>query len=211
VAADLTGKGWENCFGDDSKKHRGYLATLTLTTGGRLHWWQNVVTVNKYGGKSETGMPDFGIVLDGRLHFIECKHESSAPSMQIGWLTATKDAGGADKWTSAGVKPDQAEWMDAATKAGATCWVAARLEVNTRTREKSAQVRLGEASEPLPPLITRLIPWPEWRARMAAAEDCRRRGQEPQASIPAAELALMGWPLRSAHELLAALRSNREG
>ena len=195
MPADMTGKGWEACFGADSKQQRGYLATLALTTGGRLHWWQNVVTVNKYGGKSETGMPDFGILLDGSLHFVECKHDSGPSVMRLGQLTARQDEGGEDRLTTAGVKPLQAEWMDLATTAGATCWIAARLEVGEKARQQSAQVRLGPPSDPLPPLITRLIPWPVWRDLMAES-----------ASIPAADLAAMGWPLRSAHELLAALR-----
>jgi len=207
MPADLTGKGWkewEACFGADSKARRGYLPTLALATGGRLHWWQNVVTVNKYGGKSETGMPDFGIMYEG-THFIECKHESGA-GMVLGRLAATKDAGGEDKWTGTGVKPMQAAWMDAATKAGATCWIAARLEVNAATLRKAAQVRLDGTVADMPPVIARLIPWPAWRALMAAAEDCRRRGIDPDASIPAADLAGMGWPIRNAAELMVAIR-----
>lgn len=200
----MTGKGWESCFGADSKAHRGYLPTLALLTRGRLHWWQNVVTVNKYGGKSETGMPDFGILLDGGLHFVECKHESGA-GMTLGRLTATKDATGDDLWTGTGVKPLQATWMDLATTAGATCWIAARLEVGATTRAKSAQVRLGAPSDPLPPVITRLIPWPTWRSLMATAEDARRREEVPDASIPAATLATMGHPLNSASDILKAL------
>jgi hypothetical protein len=205
MAADMTGKGWEACFGADSKAHRGYLPTLALTTRGALHWWQNIVTVNKYGGKSETGMPDFGIVLDGGLHFVECKHDSTASGMMLGRLEASKDAGGEDKLTGTGVKPLQAAWMDAATTAGGTCWIAARLEVSTATLRKAAQMRLDGSGADLPPIITRLIPWPTWRALMAAAEDARRRGEVPDASIPAADLAGMGWPCRNAGELLKAL------
>jgi len=199
----MTGKGWESCFGADSKAHRGYLPTLALTTRGQLHWWQNVVTVNRYGGKSETGMPDFGILLDGRLHFVECKHDSGPSAMGLGRLT--KPDG--DKLPDHGVAPKQAIWMDLATAAGARCWIAARLEVGAATRAKSAQGRLGAPSAPLPPVLCRLVPWPTWRALMAAAEDARRRGEVPDASIPAAALATMGHPLGSAADLLTALRA----
>ena len=40
---------------------------------------------------------------------------------------------------------------------------------------------------------------------MVAAEEARRTGGDVQASIPARELAALGWPLRSAGELRAAL------
>jgi len=79
------------------------------------------------------------------------------------------------------------------------------LEVSAATLRKASQVRLDGTGADMPPVICRLVPWPTWRALMAAAEDARRRGVEPQASIPAADLAAMGWPCRNAAELLKAL------
>jgi len=68
-------------------------------------------------------------------------------------------------------------------------------------------VRSGVSPAPLPPVLCRLVPWPTWRALMAAAEDARRRGETPDASIPAAALATMGHPCQNAGELLTALRA----
>ena len=205
----LTPKGWELCFGADSRSAKGWLATLALTTGGRLHWWQMVTVPNRWGGKTEGGAPDFGLHLDGTTHWTECKNYENATAAEIGRLTAAKDASGNDKNIGTGVKPDQAEWMDLATKSGATCWIAVQLEVSAATLRKSAQQRLDGSGGDLPRVIRRLIPWPAWRALMAAAEDCRRRGEVPDASIPAADLAAMGWPCRSAAELLVALQGNK--
>jgi hypothetical protein len=201
----MTKAGWEACFMVDDD-FVGFLPTIRATVGPSVQWWQNVTIPNRWGGKIRTGKPDFCLMIAGCLHWIECKQQTGSGAV-IGRLVATKDATGTDKGTGAGVEPDQAAWMDAATKAGATCWVAIRLEVNAATLRKAAQQPLIGAGGDLPAVVCRLVPWPEWRARMAAAEDCRRRGQEPQASIPAAELALMGWPLRSAGELLKALEA----
>ena len=198
----MTGKGLESLL-------ESLLSDCERLTGNRLAWHRHEP---KMAGKIRVsgGLPDYEVILAGVPHLIECKHESKAAAA-LGRLTATKDAGGEDKWTGTGVKPDQAREMDRHERAGVRCWILIRLEVNAATLKRAAQQSLMGSGGDLPAVVCRLVPWPEWRALMAAAEDCRRRGQEPQASIPAAELAVMGWPLRSAQELLAALRANREG
>jgi hypothetical protein len=95
--------------------------------------------------------------------------------------------------------------MDAATAAGARCWIAVRLEVPESTRRRAAQVALDGTGGDMPAVIRRLVPWGLWRARMVAAEEARRTGGDVVASIPAVELAGLGWPLRTAGELRAAL------
>ena len=207
-APPMTGDGWEEVFGANSHNQKGWLETLTIQTGGRFQWWRNVVVDNRYGGKTETGLPDYGVLFGGMTHWIECKHESDSASMRIGRLKADIGPDGRPLKVDKGVKPAQAEQMDRFLLAGPAvrCWVAARLEVSAATLRKASQVRLDGTGGDMPPVICRLIPWPAWRALMAAAEDCRRRGQEPQASIPAADLAAMGWPCRNAAELLAAMR-----
>jgi len=144
------------------------------------------------------GVPDFEIVLNGRAHLVECKHESG-PSMDLGRLL------GLDRECGSGIKPSQAREMDAATKAGARCWVAASLDLPTTTRRKATQQRLIGTGGDLPAVIRQLVPWALWRARMAAAEEARLRGGDVQASIPAVELVGLGWPIRTAVELRAAL------
>lgn len=144
------------------------------------------------------GVPDFEIVLDGRAHLVECKHESG-PSMDLGRLV------GLDRDCGSGIKPSQAREMDAATRAGARCWVAASLELPTATRRKGAQVRLDGTGGDLPAVIRRLVPWALWRARMATAEEARLTGGDVQASIPAGELVELGFPLRTAAEFRRAL------
>jgi hypothetical protein len=192
----MTGKGLESLL-------ESMLSDCERLTGNRLAWHRHEP---KMAGKIRVsgGLPDYEAVFDGRTHLIECKHESGSAAA-LGRLTAAKDATGDDKWTGTGVKPDQAREMDRHERAGVRCWILIRLEVNAATLKRAAQQPLMGAGGDLPAVVCRLVPWPEWRARMAAAEDCRRRGQEPQASIPAAELALMGHPLRSAGELLKAL------
>ena len=197
--ADLTGKGWES-------QMELLLSQCERLTGGRLAWHRHEP---KMAGKIRVsgGLPDYEAVFDGAVHLIECKHESSASAMRIGRLQADIGPDGKPLKVDAGVKPAQAVQMDRFLLAGPSvqCWVAARLEVNTATLKKAAQQPLIGTGGDLSAVVCRLVPWPEWRALMAAAEDRRRRGQEPQASIPAAELAVMGWPLRSAGELLKAL------
>ena len=192
-APPMTGKGLETTL-------EAMLSDCERLTGGRLVWHRHEP---KMAGKIRVsgGLPDYEAVFDGRVHLIECKHESGSAA-DIGRLEGT------DRDCGAGVKPSQAREMDRHQRAGATCWILVRLEVNAATLRKASQVRLDGAGGDMPPVICRLIPWPAWRALMAAAEDCRRRGQEPQASIPAADLAGMGWPCRNAAELLAAIRGS---
>ena len=83
--------------------------------------------------------------------------------------------------------------------------MAARLELSDVQRRKLAQQPIFGGGGDVPAAIQRLVPWPLWRARMVAAEEARRTGSDVVASIPAAELAALGWPLRSAGELRAAL------
>jgi hypothetical protein len=150
------------------------------------------------------GLPDYEAVYSGAPHLIECKHESGSAA-DLGRLEGT------DRDCGAGVKPSQAREMDRHERAGVRCWIAVQLEVSATTLRKAAQQSILGTGGDMPAVVCRLIPWPVWRAKMAAAEDCRRRGVEPDASIPAADLAGMGWPIRNAAELLAAIRPNREG
>ena len=123
--------------------------------------------------------------------------------------------------------------MDRLTAAGAPCFVAAVLAVPAKprkTRKDGSVADPGQAAA----TIARIVPWPDWRALMALAEDQRAAVAQWQrdsgramvahgpdcplppkptvdASIPAADLAAMGWPCRTAAELLAALRGSCEG
>ena len=189
----MTGKGLETTL-------EAMLSDCERLTGGRLAWHRHEP---KMAGKIRVsgGLPDYEAVFDGRIHLIECKHESGSAA-DIGRLEGT------DRDCGAGVKPSQARMMDRHERAGAACWILVRLEVSAATLRKASQMRLDGTAADMPPVICRLVPWPTWRALMAAAEDARRRGQEPQASIPAADLAGMGWPCRNAAELLATIRGN---
>ena len=183
------GKGWE----------REVEALMRSVPGGYVHRHEP-----KMAGKIRVagGVPDFEIILLGCAHLVECKH-SSGSSAQLGRLVDTeKDC------PPEGISPKQAREMDAATAAGARCWIAVRLEVSESTRRKAAQVALDGTGGDMPAVIRRLVPWTLWRARMEAAEDARRTGGDVQASIPAVELAGLGYPLRTAGELRAALVDN---
>ena len=179
------GKGWE----------REVEALMRSVIGGYVHRHEP-----RMAGKIRVagGVPDFEIILDGRAHLVECKHESG-PSMDLGRLV------GLDRECGSGIKPSQAREMDAATAAGARCWVAASLELPTTTRRKGAQVRLDGTGGDMPAVVRQLVLWALWRARMAAAEEARLTGAKVEASIPAVELAGLGHPLRTAAELRRAL------
>ena len=181
------GKGWERD-----------VEALLRGCGGWFHRHEP-----KMAGKIRVsgGVPDFEAVFSGVCHIIEAKHESGA-SMNLGRLV------GLDRECGAGIKPSQAAEMDAATAAGARCWIAVRLEVPESTRRRAAQVALDGSGGDMPAVIRRLVPWSLWRARMVAAEEARRTGGDVVASIPAADLAGLGYPLRTAGELRAALMDN---
>ena len=181
------GKGWER-----------EMEAMMRGVGGWFHRHEP-----KMAGKIRVsgGVPDFEAVLSGVCHIIEAKHESGA-SMNLGRLD------GLDRECGAGIKPSQAREMDAATAAGARCWIAVRLEVPESTRRRAAQVALDGSGGDMPAVIRRLVPWGIWRARMVAAEEARRAGGDVVASIPARELAALGWPLRTVGELRAALMDN---
>ena len=199
----MTGTGWQCQIGNKSADYPGWLPQLAALYPRRLWWWRNEPEVRN-GIKIPSGLPDYGCTLDGHPILIECKHTSNKASVQLGRLIKNPDRDTPEE----GVSWIQAANMDSATLAGWTCFVAVRLEVNAATLRKASQVRLDGTGGDMPPVLCRLIPWSAWRARMAAAEDARRRGQEPQASIPAADLAVMGWPCRNAGELLAAIRGS---
>jgi hypothetical protein len=149
------------------------------------------------GYKMEGGTPDFGLYLGTDFHLIECKKETAA-SMT---LAKNKNSDGS------GISPAQAAEMDRATSRGVRCWVAARLELSDVQRRKLAQQPIFGDGGDVPAAIQQLVPWALWRARMAAAEEARLRGGDVQASIPAVELAGLGYPLRSAAELRRALEA----
>lgn len=193
---------------------------------GRL-WWHEHHPPIRGGTRAESGLPDREVLWNGRAYLLEAKEEEGT-SCSLGRLIKLPK----------GVKPDhgvtwrQAEEMDLHTAAGVPCFVVAILTVPYKAPRKRKD---GSISDPGYPgaAIARIVPWPTWRALMERAEEQRRslaRWQiesvrlmvrfgpacelppkpEVQASIPAAELAVMGYPLRSAHELLAALRANHD-
>lgn len=178
------GKGWER-----------EVEAMMRGVGGWFHRHEPKVAAKV---RVSGGLPDFELILGGVAHIIEAKHEGGA-SMDLGRMV------GEDRSAGAGVKPSQAREMDAATAAGARCWIAARLELPDSTRKRLGQPGLWGGD--VPAVIRRLIPWPEWRARMVAAEEARRAGGDVEASIPAEELATLGHPLRDAGELRRALSS----
>jgi hypothetical protein len=185
----MTGTDWET--------HLKRMLEEARTASG-LYWLRHEPALR--GRIRVSGGPaDFGVVLNGTPHHIEAKLESGS-TMDVGRLE------GIDRECGSGVKPSQAKDMDAATKAGVRCWIAARLELPAATQRKLAQQKLVGAGGDVPACVQRLIPWDLWRMRMEAAEVARRDGGDVVASIPAAELAELGWPLRSAAELLAALQ-----
>jgi hypothetical protein len=213
VAADLTGKGWE-------KQVDHWLSELATSTP-RFHWHPHEPKQNG-NIKLASGYPDREIIWEGRAYLIEVKEESGT-SLTVGRSV------GKDKEAGSGVKPSQYRELDLHLAAGAPCFVAVLLQVPAARERKQAQL-LGPPARKAES-IQRLIPWADYRpwidrreAAIAAetrwmADTAQRalRGQptqprpEVQASIPAAELAVMGHPLRSAHELLAALRVKCEG
>ena len=152
------------------------------------------------GYRVEGGTPDLTLIWRSICHLVECK-ESSGSSIDLGRL-AKPERG---KKPPPGVTWMQAATMTAAEQAGALCWVAVHLEVAESTRRRAAQVALDGTGGDMPAVIRRLVPWTLWRARMVAAEEARRTGGDVAASIPAVELAGLGYPLRTAGELRAAL------
>ena len=154
------------------------------------------------GYRVEGGTPDMTLIWRGACHLVECK-ESTGSSIDLGRLVKPERG----KKPPPGVTWMQAATMTAAEQAGAVCWVAVHLEVPESTRRKAAQVRLDGTGGDLPAVIRQLVPWALWRARMAAAEEARLRGGDVQASIPAVELAGLGYPLRTAAELRDALET----
>ena len=213
MAADLTGKGWE-------KQVDHWLSELATSTP-RFHWHPHEPKQNG-NIKLASGYPDREIIWEGRAYLIEVKEESGT-SLTVGRSV------GKDKEAGSGVKPSQYRELDLHLAAGAPCFVAVLLQAPAARERKQAQL-LGPPARKAES-IQRLIPWADYRpwidrreAAIAAEERWLRetaqralRGQptqprpEVQASIPAAKLALMGWPLRSAQELLAALRVKCEG
>ena len=166
------GKGWE----------RELVAMLRAVPGGYVHRHEP-----KMAGKIRVsgGLPDFEIILHGRVHLVEAKAETGTAA-SLGRLV------GIDRDCGTGVKPSQAAEMDAATRAGASCWIAVRLEVPAAGKRKADVVQA-------------LVPWHVWRGRMEHAEQERIHGRDPKASIPAAVLWTAGRPLRTVADLVAAL------
>lgn len=177
----MTGKEWEHT-----------VEAMLEAVGG---WDCRYEPKVQNGHKMDGGTPDFGLYLGTAFHLVECKKETAA-SMT---LAKNKNSDGS------GISPAQAAEMDRATSRGVRCWVAARLELSDVQRRKLAQQPIFGGGGDVPAAIQRLVPWPLWRARMVAAEEARRTGGDVVASIPAVELAALGWPLRTAGELRAAL------
>lgn len=151
------------------------------------------------GYRVEGGTPDLTVLWSGRCHLVECK-VSAGSSVPLGRLGKPES----------GKPPPGVTWMQAATMsaaeaAGGRCWVAVCLELPEATQRRLAQQQLVGGGGDMPAVVRRLVPWTLWRARMEAAEQARRTGGDVDASIPAVELAELGFPLRSAAELRRAL------
>ena len=153
---------------------------------------------------------------------LEVKEETGT-SAALGCLTRPDDG----KRPAHGVTWQQAEEMDRATIAGVPCFVVMVLTVPAKPRKTRKDGSVADPGQTAA-TIARIIPWATWRALMQAAEDQRAAVAQWQrdsgramvrngptcplppkptvdASIPAADLAVMGWPCRSAGELLKAL------
>ena len=188
---------------------------------GRLCWHPHHPATYK-GTRLESGLSDRGVCWNGRYTMIEAKEEDGT-SASLGRLT------GIDRECGNGVKPSQVREMDRHEKAGVRCFVLISLTVPAKAAPKRKQAAItpdpGRAQE----TIIRIIPWAAWRALMQAAEDQRLALARWQidsgrlmvaggvncvlppkptvdASIPAADLATIGHPCRTAAELLAAIR-----
>lgn len=146
--------------------------------------------------KVGSGWPDFAIVTGAGSpsHYVECK-KSCKPRVPLG---GDQDAG---------VSDSQAARMDALTAIGHRCWIALRWEPPDRVREKSRQGALDGSRVELGYAVQLLIPWQRWNFLRAAAVGARAVGSTVEASIAAEHLDGLGYPLRSAGELHAALLS----
>ena len=144
--------------------------------------------------KEGSGWPDFAIVTGAGSpsHYVECKL-TSGPRVPLG----------GDK--TAGVSDSQAARMNALTAIGHRCWIALRWEPPDRVREKSRQGALDGSRVELGYAVQLLIPWQRWGFLRAAAVGARAVGSTVEASIAAEHLDGLGWPLRTAGELRAAL------
>ena len=196
------------------------LSAASVMERGRLHWHQHHPPI-RGGQRAESGLPDREVLWNGRAYLLEAK-EKTGTSIDLGRIeNKNTDCGG-------GIRPTQVEEMDLHTAAGVPCFVVAILTVPAKAPRKRKD---GSISDPGYPgaTIARIIPWPAWRALMARAEDQRAALARWQidsgrlmvaggvncalppkptvdASIPAADLATMGHPCRTAAELLAVIR-----
>jgi hypothetical protein len=163
------------------------------------------------GRRVTSGAPDIHAIYQGAPHYIECKMFATGNKAPLGLLVRKVGADGKEKDDGGSVSPENAAVMDQLTAAGGRCWIACMVVMSEAAQRKAAQVTLDGTGGDVPAVIRRLVPWGLWRARMAAAEEARRTGGDVQASIPAVELAGMGWPLRTAGELRAALLVDNPG
>ena len=153
------------------------------------------------GYRVEGGTPDLTVLWSGRCHLVECKLAAGS-SVPLGRLVKPES----------GKPPPGVTWMQAATMtaaeaAGARCWVAVCLELPDATIRRLAQQQLAGGGGDVPAVVRRLVPWSIWRPLMELAEAARLRGGDVEASIPASELAAMGWPIRTTVELRRALET----
>lgn len=206
--------------GTESRLDR-LLKACEVMEGGRFCWHAHHPPI-RGGTRAKSGLPDREVIWNGRAYLIEAK-EKTGTAADLGYLT------GEDTECGGGVRPGQAREMDRHQRAGVQCFVFACLAVPAKPAPKRRQARLQPEPERKAVEVLRIVPWPEWRALMARAEEQREavaRWQmqagrlmvlhgptcplppkpEVQASIPAADLAAMGWPCRNAAELLAAIR-----
>ena len=173
--------------------------------------WLPIPPAMRAGRRVTSGAPDIHAIYQGAPHYIECKMFATGNKAPLGLLVRKVGADGKEKDDGGSVSPENAAVMDQLTAAGGRCWIACMVVMSEAAQRKAAQVTLDGTGGDVPAVIRRLVPWGLWRARMAAAEEARRTGGDVQASIPAVELAGMGWPLRTAGELRAALLVDNPG
>jgi len=168
--------------------------------------WFAIPPKMQAGHRVTSGAPDIHAIVNGAPHYIECKMFSTGDKAPLGLLVRKVGADGKEKDDGGSVSPENAAKMDQLTAAGGRCWIACMVVLSESAQQKATQQKLSGAGGDLPAVIRRLVPWAEWRRRMAIAEEQRLQGERADASISAVELADLGWPLRSANELRKALQ-----
>lgn len=148
------------------------------------------------GYRVDGGTPDYTALLAGQAHLIECKLETST-AFTLGQLTAPttiSEKTGKETKEKHGISSTQAESLTNWERHDGHGWIAARLEVPAKAPRIDKK---GEVTDPgrEAQMIQRLVPWSDWRRLLLNGTR----------SVPFAEFAMLGYPLRDAAYLLNAL------